>query len=182
LTVAIVSVIGVLLAAIIGLIGARKADLLTVTVGPQPTTTVTTSVPGPTVTVTETPSVGPSTAADSRPSGSGASAEPSENPGSLTLQLDFGRSNIGKDIYQSPHQFGWTSSVYDDNGTLSDGCYIKWALYHGKERIFTYRTVCNNNPYTGLRLGPGKYNFVGHITTDDGRKGVGSKTFSVVSS
>jgi hypothetical protein len=181
MTVAIIGVIGVLLAAIIGLIGASKADLITVTVGPLPTTTVTTNVPGPTVTVTETPSASPSTEADSRPSGSVASADP-ESPGALTLQLDFGRSNIGKNIYQAPHQFGWTSSVYDDNGNLSDGCYIKWALYHGKERIFTYRTVCDNNPYTGLRLGPGKYNFVGHITTDDGRKGVGSKTFSVVSS
>jgi hypothetical protein len=76
-------------------------------------------------------------------------------------------------------RFGWISKVYDDNGEVDAGCFIKWALYRGNDRIYTYSTTCDNNPLTGMNLAVGTYKFVGAISTDSGRSGIGSKTFYV---
>lgn len=99
---------------------------------------------------------------------------------SLTLQVDFGKQGaIGPGTYRNPMRFGWSSMVFDDHSELTSGCYIAWALYKSGQRIYTYSTVCHNNPLTTMDLGPGTYNFVGNITTDSGRSGSGSKGFQV---
>jgi hypothetical protein len=118
------------------------------------------------------------TPTDSTPPALTTAGAPPPSPGPLTLRVSI-PGQIGVDTYRSPFQLGWTSAVYDNFGEVSRGCYVSWALYQGEDRIYTYSTVCSSNPYTGLRLGPGTYNFVGNITTDDGRTVTGSKTFYV---
>jgi hypothetical protein len=100
--------------------------------------------------------------------------------GPLTLHLDLPGGKIGVDTYKSPMRLGWISRVYDDAGEVAKGCYIQWSLYKGEERVFTYSSICDNNPLTGTKLGAGTYKFVANISTDSGRTGTGSKIFYVV--
>ena len=105
--------------------------------------------------------------------------------GPLNLVISFDTADggkVGTDTYRSPRRFGWTSHVYDDNGELTSGCYINWTLYDQAGAVrYTYRDVCSGGAIVnGFRLGPGRYEFVGKITTESGRTGSGSKTLTVV--
>jgi len=103
----------------------------------------------------------------------------------LTLVIDFDTADggeIGVDTYSSPRRFGASWKVYDENGALSTGCYIKWTLFNQARKIlFTYSSQCEDGVLANdVRLGPGRYEFAGKITTESGRTGSGSKTFTVV--
>jgi hypothetical protein len=103
--------------------------------------------------------------------------------GKVTLMIDFGTNGkVGVDTYGSPMAFGWTSRAYDNNGDLESGCYVHWTLYDATTgaNLYSFRYICKSNPLSGKNLYPGKYTFVGVLTTDDGRTTTGSRAFSVV--
>jgi hypothetical protein len=167
IVVAVITALGVITAAVIA--SSRSAD-------PQghtgPEGQAPTVLPSSPPFALETPNV--------RPSQGFASPVPGNNGGALILQLDFGNyGKIGQDTYRNPMRFGWISKVFDDNGEVKLNCYIKWSLYKRDQKIYTDSANCNDNPLTGMNLGPGEYTFVGSITTDSGRSATGSKKFVV---